>query len=62
MFDPLAFLKPDIAFTFEGLLSQDMFEYLTAEDERRWKAISQDANVPHAQLTPDYDWSYEEET
>lgn len=34
MFDPLAFLKPDKAFSQEGLLSRDMFEKFAAEDEQ----------------------------
>lgn len=34
MFDPLAFLKPDKAFSLEGLLSRDMFEKFDAEDEQ----------------------------
>lgn len=32
-FDPLAFLKPDKAFSMEGLLSRGMFENFVADDE-----------------------------
>lgn len=32
-FDPLAFLKPDKAFSMEGLLSRDMFEKFAADDD-----------------------------
>lgn len=32
-FDPLAFIKPDKAFSMEGLLSRDMFEKFAADDE-----------------------------
>lgn len=32
-FDPLAFMKPNKAFSMEGLLSRDMFEKFAADDE-----------------------------
>lgn len=32
-FDPLAFLKPDKAFSMEGLISRDMFEKFAADNE-----------------------------
>lgn len=46
MFDPLAFLKQNKAFTMEGLVSRDMFEHFAAEDERKRAAISQGENPP----------------
>lgn len=43
MFDPFAFKRPKNAFTFEGLLSRDMFERFTTEDEARYNYVASGA-------------------
>ena len=39
-FDPLAFTKPEKMFTTEGLLSHDLFEKFTVEDEAEYNRIA----------------------
>ena len=54
MFDPLAFTKPEKAFTFEGLVSHDMFEHFAAEDEAAYNYIASGAALD-AELDEPFD-------